>query len=380
MTIGYYRDYKQDAHYPFYYSCSLHGYYAHDVETNFSLFLNNDFKVNDWSVFATQIEVDVPLAKRSVSDPDHLSQLKLGRQMFSEGFDYLILDGVQAPLFWSPKGGLMPIAGYLQSPDPDQKQNTNTPMLGVVAWQNVASTLLRGGYSSRNSTLSERYVFGAVTHEFDSVGFRPSISTKGEWSATDFSFNQSRTDLSFIPFEFITAQIGYSDLNPRPISKIAATSFVYYLFSMHPTRSVSAALQYQHSPTAKYSIAAAHSQLESEFKNDRGDQQDAEADFQLITGRWVGFSVTHLISYGGEVYDFSSKYSHDFSDTSRWEVEYDLAYLEKIDGIHSWVHHVRTGLERQVADNTSAMVGVEGERNMYFQFDLRTVVYVNNFY
>lgn len=379
-SIGFYRDFRQDGHSPLYHSWSLHGYYGHDTEATLNIYLNNDFTAQNWGVYLTQAEIDAPLVSGTYGEPRRRSRLKLGRQIFTEGFDFTLLDGVQMPLYWSPQGGAMPIAGILRSPDVDQPVEATSPLIGVVVWQKFSSLQFRGGATARDEGLSEKNVFSSFLLPIESAPWSPQLFYKEERLAETFGLRQVTSEILLSPRTDLLTRLSYSELSPRPIRKRDLTSFLYRLFSISPTRSAAFDVSWDKSASLRYGFGATQIDYNSKFRLETANRQEMAVDIDVDSGRWISFVLTRLEAYGGNVYDGGTHFTINLNDSSQFDAQYDLAYLDKIDGIRAWAHHLRTGYKRELSKTTTAIFGVEGERNQYFQFDLRTMLYVANIY
>lgn len=376
-SVGFYRDYRQSAHYPVYHTWSMHGFYDSGVETSFDFLLNNDFAVNQWTFFPTHAEISAPIGRRW--SPERQSRVRLGRQLFTEGFDLSLLDGVQAPIYWSTTGGVMPFAGALKSPDMDQPNESNAPIVGFAVWERVFDFQIRAGYTAREQDLANRYVHAGLVRQWDSWLWSPQILLKEEWHADDLTFNQSSSELSLALSPSLDFRVGYANLQPRPLSPNQASNFVYRYFAISPTELVNGDFTWQVGTASKISLGAQRAFYNSGFQNEVADRQDLGASFEIAQGQWLAPSFTHMTTYGGQIHDLGLRYTIDLSTNSGCNLEYDFAYVDKVNGIHGWVQHARTSYETRIASRAKAMFSLEAERNHYFEFDVRTMAYVTNY-
>lgn len=378
-SMGYYRDYLQTSHYPIFHSWSLHGFYETGVETSIDFLLNNDFATNKWAFFPTQAAVTVPLSKRFSKAPERQSHLKLGRQLFSEGFEMSFLDGAQLPLFWSETGGLMPFGGELRSPDLNQTEDSGSPLVGVVAWESFFDFQTRVGYSAQDENMRKRYFFAGVVRQFPDLLWTPQLLIKQEWDGDHLAFNQQTSDLSFIFSDKWSGRVGYSNLQPRPTHSKLSSPFLYPFFATSPTESLNTDLTWECSESLQLAVGAERSFFRSGLQNEVADRQDLSAVITLIHGQQLTPAYTHISSYGGTVDDLGLRYSFNLSSETRTYLEYNLAYANKINKIKGWLQHARGGYELRIADRAKALFTLEAERNQYFEFDVRTMAYVTNY-
>lgn len=370
-SMGYLRDYQQNQRFPLFHSLSIQGSYDNKVETAFDLVLNNDFSLNQWTFFPTQAEVDLSLGS-------HV-KAKLGRQILTEGFDMALLDGVQLPVTLTATAGAMPYAGWLRSMDLERALDSSVPIAGFSVWEQIFAFHFRGGATSRGAQFEDHYVYLGVLREFSSLPWRPQIFLKEERQSENFENKQSFSELTLSPSEQFSMRLGSSELHPRPTQAKDASSFVYRYFAISPTQSMSADFAWEISEPFRLHWGGQKIKFDSNYQRESAESQELGLDYSWKDGHWITPIVSHLWTYGGTLSDMGLRYRWDRSFESRLQLEYDVAWLEKINQIHGWVQHLRTGYETKIAERTKGMMAIEAERNQYFEFDLRTVVYVTNY-
>ncbi len=378
-SLGLYRDYRQTYHYPIYHSWSINGIYANGFETSIEFYLNNDFTLNEWSFYPTQAVVGVPLPESFQASRDVRSEVKLGRQFFSEGFDLNILDGMKSSLYWSNSGGVMPVMGYLRSTDFAQPGDNYSPLIGLYLWESIYKLQLRGGYTARDQDFVNRYAYVSGQYQFSDLIWQPTIYSKGEYLADKMTFNQSTSELALHFLDNLDGRLAYSNLAPRPTNKIEYSSYVYRLFSISPTETVVGDLTWAATDRITFAAGTEKGFYNSGYRDETSDRHDLSMDFQFAPGRWLAPSLTYVKSYGGEIHDVSLRYISDISSQSRITAELDNAYVKKINQIQGWAQHVRGSYETHFWNRAKALFALEAERNQYYVFDVRTMAYVTNY-
>ncbi len=378
-SFGTFKDYKKIPHYQLFNSWSLKGINEAGLETSIEFYINNDFTENEWSFNPTQAQITYPFTTFLSSSSDVKSEIKVGRQLYTEGFDLALLDGLQVPLRWDKNAGVMPILGQLSSTDFDQAHQSSAPLVGLVIWDSFADLKIRAGGIARDKDLSEKFIFASGQYTFETVLWQPSLFAKQEWFAEDFKFNQNVSEIAAHFSESLDGRLAYSNLDPRPTNKIDADLFVYRLFSISPTETAAIDLTWTMSESLILSLGAEKAYYNSGYLDEVSEREDISMDYQFSEGQWLSPCLTWLRSYGGDVKDLGVRYTYDISTTTKFMTEFDNAYLKKINQIEGWAQHLRSTYEFHFWNRAKFGLALEVERNHYYQFDARTMVYVTNY-
>ena len=375
-SVGFYRNYKKENQFPVFHSWSLNGFYENGVESSVEFYLNNNFSENQWKLIPTQVQFNLPLQPETgYSD----SKLKMGRQLFSEGFDLAMLDGVLVPYYLDTSSGIMPVLGYLRSTDFEQKEDNSSPLLGMIYWTSLKGILFRGGYHARDSDFENRYIHTSFQYQWDAIPWKPLLYLKQEFIARNMSFNQSYSELVFTPSDTVEARLAYTNLNPRPTNHSENYTFIYHIFSLSPMETVSSEWTWKKNELTTFNLAMEHGFYQSYKGAEQSSRQDLSMDYAIKSGHWVSPCFIHMKSYGGEMYDLCLRYSVENTINSKYIAELNSAYLNKINQIEGWVQHVRGSYETTLSDKAKILIALEVERNQYFIFDMRTMAYVTNY-
>lgn len=378
-SIGYFRDYNKANHFPLYHSWTITGLYEKGLETDFEFYFNNDFAENSWLVIPTQLQVSLPLAHEDISQSKPISKVKLGRQLYSEGFDFALIDGVLIPYHITENFGVLPVAGYLRSTDFEQPGDNASPLVGLIFWNQFQQINFRGGLTARDSDLSQKYLHAAIQYQFENTWLHPAIYHKDEFKADGFTFNQSYSELLLHLTPQLDSRIAYSNLDPRPTNRIDKQNFIYRIFALTPTETVMTDATWTYSENLITSLSIEKGFYNSGYQDEKSDRHDLAMDVSLGHGRWLTPCVTHLKSYGGELTDFCLRYSAALSTEAKYMTEINTAYVKKINQIEGWVEHFRGSYETNIFKRTKLLLALEAERNQYFIFDVRSMAYVTNY-
>lgn len=374
-ALGYYRDYTQSARFPVYFSWTARSLFDHGVESSFDVVLNNDFAKNDWKALPTQAMISIPLAKAFEGATYRRSRIQLGRMFFTEGFEFSLLDGAQAPIYWTKKGGVHLAGGVIRSTDIDQSGH-NVPMSSLSFFQDVWGAVLRAGVIMRDPGLKSQYYHGSLLKNFESLTFSPQLFTKQEF--TENGFNQSLSELAINPTEDFMLAFTHRYSNPRPTNKKDDPNFVYKVFSITPQENLRAAAVLEISENLVLSASAQELSYKANFDIEYANQYDTSAIIRL-TNHIFEPIFTYLSSYAGEIWDSGFRYKYLFDNRSQLQFEFDTAWFTKVSGVQSWAQHARMGYQSEIFQNTTGLGYVEIERNQYYEFDARVMFYVTNY-
>jgi len=373
--MGFYRSYTQYNRYPIYHSWSLHGIYGESVETNIDFILNNDFSLNQWKFFPTQAKIDYALSSRYSGAPERQSKIILGRQLYSEGFDLFMLDGIRMPIFWSEKGGVSAQGGMARSLDMDSDTNAGALFGGFSLWEELLGFQVRGGLTAREDSFAYRHGYAAVSRVFSSG----SLLTKQEWDLNSYAFNQSASEFTFDLSDRFSLRFMHAFLNPRPTERRQISNFVYRVLALSPTESVGADFLFQISEGAGFGLSSQSFSYQAGLKKEFGDHQELTTNLLLADTHAISLVLTHLASYGGTLEDFGMGYSYAFSERKQIQLEMDFGYLRKTNGISGVVSHARSAYQTAFGERMKMLFGIEVERNQYFEFDARAMAYVTSY-
>ncbi|MCK6598480.1 MAG: hypothetical protein L6Q37_08975 [Bdellovibrionaceae bacterium] len=375
-SFGFYRNYKKLNQFPVFHSWSLNGFYENGVESSVEFYLNNNFSENQWQLIPTQMQINLPLQpETNYSD----SKLKVGRQLFSEGFDFALLDGLLVPYYLDMSSGIMPVIGYLRSTDFEQKEDNSSPLLGMIYWTSLKGIRFRGGYHARDTDFENRYIHTSFQYQWDALPWKPLLYLKQEFIATNMNFNQSYSELIFSPSNTVETRFSYTNLNPRPTNHSEKHTFIYQIFSLSPMETVATEWTWKKSEQATFNLSLEQGFYQSNKGNENSSRQDFSMDYSIKSGQSISPCFIHMKSYGGEIHDLCLRYSIENTINSKYIAELNSAYINKINQIEGWVQHVRGSYETTLSNRAKVLLALEVERNQYFIFDMRTMAYVTNY-
>ena len=380
--VGVYRDYFKKEHYPLYHSWSLRGIYGNGTEAALDFYINTDFAVNEAKVNPTQAMISFPIHTIKETDQLVLSEVRLGRMFYTEGFDVGFLDGAEIEWRWSAEGGLMPFGGMLSPTDFSDTDMEMSPTAGLIFWESLYGFNMRFGAIVKDKEFVDRSAFTAVQKQFTDLPLQPLILLKGEWiydQNKEISFNQSHLGMQLQLTEQTSAALDYANLEPRPLSSLNRPNFMYDLFAVTPTETLRANITWQNSKDLSINFGAEAAMYNSGFEDERSHSEEVSCDWQWSSGEWISPNLTYLKSYGGEVSNLGLRYTSELSDITKLSFNFNTAYMKKINKIEGWAQNLRGDFETHFWNRAKFGFAVEVERNNYYIFDARAQVYVTNY-
>jgi len=370
-SFGYYKDIRQKPRFPFYTTLAYQGVHDQGVETSFQLLLNNDFGQNAWRFQPAYASVLIPISSA------YPSQVEAGRFLLTEGFDMTLLDGVQSPIYWSHTGGVFLYGGATRSLD--LFDESSGAIVGSSLFEEFYGFKLRGGWSGRDTSVKRQSVNASLFRSFPSLPWNPNILLKQEWGMAPANFSQSLSEILFYPNDALTFSAAYSYREPRPYTELES-DFIYRLFSVSPQQIQEYALTWQATQSMKWNLKTKWTAFNSGVQKDRGEHQDLSANWLISGHSTFTPSVSHIKSYGGEVWNPGFRYDLSVTEKLKWIMEYFAAHIDKVNNIQGWAHHVRSGINYYLASHTTTVTWFEIERNHRFEFDGRVMAYVTQYY
>ena len=375
-STGYYRDDQQNPHLPLIYSFSYNGVTSKRVETSVDFFMSNDFYQNQWSVTPSQAMVVVPLSEGLSDAPYKSSRVQLGRQLFLDGFDISILDGLQLPIYWSRHGGFWLYGGNAHVLD--LLDSTAAPLAGGSIFQEVEGFQLRGGYGARQNQLTERYSYGSVMRNFENIWLSPTLLSKLEYDLNNNSWSQSLNQLQLNPRSDVSLSLSHSNLKPRKLTT-DQNQFVYYILSQSAQETEQLSLQFQATQEISMQAFGRIMRFNTDLQMETANQQEISLTWILSRYNNITPVVGHIQGYGGELLDTGVRLKSNISELTTLTNELSAAYLSKINNIVGWAYQIRSGLSYNLGARWVSTAWLELERNHLFLIDARVVANVTYF-
>jgi hypothetical protein len=369
-SAGYFRDLGQNAHYPVYLSGSMRGLYSSGYQTGVDFVLNNDFALNQWVFYPTKASVTYGSLQSSY--------LLAGRDMFAEGFDMALLDGVQSEINFGTQSGVFTYAGWLK-PSDFADPNAIVPLVGVTGHTNWLGVDWRLGASGRN----EAYKTGLATASgftvFENLPLQPALLHKTEASLNAGGMNQSLTDLSLNLTSNIALDLNHSYRTPRSTDYRVRDSLLYRVFAVSASETIGGGISFVPDRDSVFQLNGRQIQYNSGFRGEIAQEQDLGADLPFTSKTRIAPILTHIASYGGELWAGGFRFTWMTSEESLFRVEGDAGYLSKVTGMSGWIGHGRVSYELPLFSQVKGWFSTEVERNQYFSFDVRAMTYVTTY-
>lgn len=369
-SAGYFRDLGQNAHYPVYLSGSMRGLYSSGYQTGVDFVLNNDFAVNTWVFYPTKASVTYGSLQNSY--------LLAGRDMFAEGFDMALLDGVQSDLKFGASSGIFTYVGWLK-PSDFADPNAIVPLVGATGHTNWLGVDWRLGASGRNEAYKTGLATGSGYSIFENLPLAPALLYKVEGSLNDGNMTQSLTDLSLSLTSAIALDLNHSYRSPRPTDYRVRDSLLYRIFSASASETAGGGVSFVPHRDYVFQINGRQVQFNSGFRNETAQEQELGADVPFTARTRLAPTFTHIASYGGELWAGGIRFTWLISEDRLFRVEGDAGQLTKVTGTSGWIGHGRVSYELPLVQNVKGWFSTELERNQYFSFDFRAMTYVTTY-
>jgi hypothetical protein len=393
-SAGVYRDVFQESHAPVSLDWELTQLGSDGLETVLDLGADNSVVLDQWHFFPYQAFVTIPLEQ---SFEPRRSRIQLGRQLLTEGFDFGLFDGVNAPVYWSlspsrgeapgldeQEGGFTAFAGGLRVLE-DLQLGFDSRLYGASAHQRFLGTRFKAGTTLRQSVSRDvlhSYLSGELSRRWPEAPLAPSVLAMQEWQLDSWHPDQARLQAQLEPLPELGVAGTYdyrlaNDLGP------ADSSLLYRLFAVSPERSWGASTSLRISEAIQVSARARQFSYEDAAGGEQGSEQELSCRVSLDRDRSLGTltpALTHLTSYGGALWQFGLDYERALGSLTELLVRGSLARIEKLNQISGLAYYARTSLNLRLGPKVLALGAVELERNYFFDFNARAVAYLSYFY
>ena len=379
LSSGYYRDIEQKSHIPAYFYWDVQHSTPQGIETQIHIGVNNAIVEDSWKFFLYHATLTIPLKEGFEEAPFRKSQLLLGRQLFFEGFELSLLDGVQSSLYWTPSGGATFSAGALNTVL-RRRFNFDSQIYGGTLHQHFWGALWKAGYfyHVKDNIDNGHLTQFSFLKTWDFLPFEPMIFLKGQMDLPKFSLDQRLAELQLVPLEAFILNTGYSQLKPNAFAPEDG-NFIYQLLSTTAQKTLRASLTW--APTRLFQ---AESQYRYLWFNSNGGHEVAhhgEASLSLALERInLKTSAGYLASYGGTVTHGGFGANNPLITNVTFRSDMDIAWIDKINHISGWAYHGRMGLDYRLTKRFLITALAEIERNHLFEIGTRAILYVSHIY
>ncbi len=380
LSSGFYRDSTQQSHMPVYLYWNAAHTSENGIETFIDFGVNNTVVLDAWKFYVYEATLSFPLASGFEDAPYRKSQIQLGRQLYLEGFEIGLLDGVQLPFYWSSSGGGRLLGGGLHTLE-SRKVDFSSQIYGLTLHETLLGIEAKGGYIfNKKGGESFHLPLASLKKTWEGAPLTPTFFVKGQWEVGNLShpsFDQGAGELLLQPFSTVlwTNGILYQERN-RMLNSDG--EFLYGLFATSPQKTFYTSLAW--SPFKTFTI-------ETAFKGMRYDSQTKRqsAEQESIFLSWVyedfsvGFPLSHLHSYGGQVLRGGAEFKKFLNRWTKLRLEADVADIRKLNGISAFAYHGRGGIDFRFSPKILVSALSEVERNHLFEMDARAIVYVSHY-
>jgi hypothetical protein len=305
----------------------------------------------------------------------------LGRQLVAQGFDFVLVDGAQAPLYWSTdaerEGGVWAYGGWGRTMD--LFDFSGAPFAGATVFQTVSRFKLQAGWTVRQTSFSDHTIFGSAFRSFDELPLKPSVLVKAEIGTPTFGLSQTWNELSISPVDDWVISAAYSLRNPRRIAVIAS-DFIYSTLAAGAVESGQVTSRLQVSQPLRIDLMGRLMKFNSGTQIDYGYQAELSAVWDIGAGHHFQPLAAYLRGYGGWMADFGAAHIWDISDRTQLRTEIAAAYMNKVNNITTWVYQWREGLRHFLAPRWSLGLWGELERSHRYEFDTRMIASVTHYH
>lgn len=379
VSTGFYRDAEQEAHTPTYFYWDFSHATQNKIETFLNFGVNNAVMEDWWRIYVYQAMLSIPLWQGFEEAPYRASRLQVGRQLFFEGFELGLLDGLQAPLYWSKSGGVTLAAGGINAVN-THKIKFDSQIYGGTVHETFWGALWKAGYflNTQVRNAEQNLIESSVLKTWNHFFWHPMVFLRGQLNLPLTPWYQGAAELQWVPLETMTLNISSEVLRPNRIIPEDET-FIYRMFATSTEKSYRFSTAWR--PQKEFQTELGYRYIT--FESQAGDEDAHRIDYSvdtIISDFNVGGYVGYVTSYGGEVTHGGIKTLKSLGHTAKVRLEGSAAWIDKINQIQGWAYHGRGGMDFRLASRFIVSALAEIERNHLFDIDARAVFYVSHYY
>lgn len=378
LSSGYYKDVEQESHLPAYFYWNL-GYISRNgFEGHVHFGVNNNLIQDLWKAYLYHATFSIPLSQGFEEAPYRKSKIQIGRQLFLEGFETGLLDGVNIPLYWSSKGGMTFVAGGLHTLE-KHNFDFDSQIYGGLLHQQFLEAQWKIGYffHFKDNNVGNHLVEGNFLKEWQGLPLKPSLFLRGQMKIPKLALFQGLSELELVPIETIVIQGGLSSLERSSMTPEDG-SFIYRLFSLTSQKTRHLSFTWFPLKSLQLETILRRIYFKSSSKRESANQQ--EIGFKWTLQDWSLRSfLGHMDSFGGDVWHGGGDIRKSLNSWAKLRLEMDMAKIDKINDISTWAYHGRGGFDFKLASRFLVSTLAELERNHIFEVDSRAIVYVSHY-
>lgn len=378
IDVGYHRDIEKKSHGPFLYKLSYLGFYEGAKEGQIELSLYNDFSENKWTPLVSKVLFIYPLDQGFDDAPFRKSRIQIGRQLLADGFDFYLLDGVTVPYYFSQTSGVNFFLGQTQ--DMDISESLTDQIYGLSYHQNISPLNIKVGSYSKGTLSFGSYLLTQASLPLESLWLQPVLMTKWEWDLKNQDDPQTLNMIDLNIHDNLSVYFQHSFRNPKPIQVSHATKSIYDYFSKSYSETQEVGFHNTIRPGLDLQGFLRSLRFKTGVAYEATAQEELRIDYSLTSHQTISPFFAHILGYEGELWSLNMDYQNQVSDLSKWYSDLSIAYIYKINQIHSWLYQFRSGYETRIQRRWTLALWGEMERNQIFSLDSRIKGNVAYFY
>lgn len=377
VSAGYNRDVRKNDHETFFINSKYNQQFENGIEIFSDIGLNNYTILDEWNVIPYQLFVTIPFDSGFENYPTYNSRVQLGRQLFAEGFNMELLDGIAANYYFRPYLGVYAYGGGVQYPE-ETDLDFEDRLYGGGIFTKLVGSIIRLGPMIKDHEGSKSYTANAsFVKPFNDIFLAPIITLKTEVDLNGGSNEQNLAELQMF-YSKLHARVAYQSVYPDP-NLLPDRNYLYKLIAVDHQESISTSFNWGFNSFFDAEV----SYERSDFDSKMGDES---ADFFVLG---LGFhydqmsiypEITRIVSWGGDIWDLGVSFRYDITKDSYLRLRGNASKIDKVNGIDAWTWHSRAGYDFKISPRLRALVAAEIERNHYFKLDSRVVAYLTHFY
>lgn len=369
LSGGAYRDYTDRDHFVSILDWQLQAIGSHGTEFYLDLGINNNLVQDEWNLYPQQMNALVPIS-------DDL-KVRIGRFNVNEAMFFNLYDGVEVSYKINPSLEMRADAGNLTFLEETDELTDDHQLYAFSLKYFKPSTSIKLGHSLRYQDKNWQHLpyfqwfqknDGKIPIDF-SWDSRYNIQAKKieKGHAQIHSYFSDNYDAAYF---YQIDHPGYS----LPLRK----NLWFRLTSTTDVESHGVLQNYRYSETLDFSLNLERNDYRSKFRKEKGEK--AQASVNVRRDEWMfSPSLTWIKSFGGKLISPALEMKRSLSALSRVSLQVEASRYEKINRISGSALLLRSSYQRFWNSDFMSAISIDIERNHYYAFDVRGMLYVTHF-
>ncbi|GAB4011636.1 MAG: hypothetical protein Fur0010_06420 [Bdellovibrio sp.] len=369
VSGGAYRDYTDRVHFVSILDWQLQAIGSHGTEFYLDLGINNNLIQDAWNLYPQQMNALLPIS-------DDL-KMRIGRFSMNEAMYFNLYDGAEVSYKINPSLEMKANAGNLTFLEETDELTDDHQLYALSFKYFKPSISIKLGHSLRYQDKNWQQLPYFQWFQKNDGRIPLDFSLDSRFNIEGNKIEKGHTQIhSYFSDNYDVAyfyQIDHPEYS-LPLRK----NLWFRLTSTTDVESHGVLQNYRYAETLDFSLNLERNDYRSKFREEAGEKVQASMNV-----RWVEWmfspSLTWIKSFGGKLISPALEMKRSLSALSRVSLLVEASRYEKINRISGNALLLRSSYQRFWNSDFMSAISMDIERNHYYAFDVRGMIYVTHF-